>query len=50
MAGAAKVAARPEARAAGWGPELEVEHRAGGLLLTLARPEQRNCLSEAMLA
>jgi enoyl-CoA hydratase/carnithine racemase len=50
MAGAAKEAARPEARAAGWGRELEVEHRAGGLVLTLARPEQRNSLSEAMLA
>jgi enoyl-CoA hydratase/carnithine racemase len=50
MAGAAKEAARPEVRPAGWGPELEVEHRAGSLLLTLARPEQRNSLSEAMLA
>jgi enoyl-CoA hydratase/carnithine racemase len=50
MAGAAKQAARPEAPSAGWGGELEVEQRAGGLLLTLARPEQRNSLSEAMLA
>jgi enoyl-CoA hydratase/carnithine racemase len=50
MAGAAKQAARPEARSVGWGGELEVEQRAGGLLLTLARPEQRNTLSEAMLA
>lgn len=50
MAGAAKQAARPEALSLGWGGELEVEERAGGLLLTLARPEQRNTLSEAMLA
>ena len=50
MAGAAKEAVRPEARVAGRGRELEVEHRAGGLVLTLARPEQRNSLSEAMLA
>jgi enoyl-CoA hydratase/carnithine racemase len=50
MAGATKQAARPEAPSAGWGGELEVEQRAGGLLLTLARPEQRNSLSEAMLA
>jgi enoyl-CoA hydratase/carnithine racemase len=50
MAGAAKQTARPEGRSARSGGELEVEHRAGGLLLTLARPEQRNSLSEAMLA
>ena len=50
MAGAAKQAARPEALSLWWGGELEVEERAGGLLLTLARPEQRNTLSEAMLA
>src|SRR5262249_19935599 len=50
MAGAAKRAARPEAGSVGWGRELEVEERAGGLLLTLARPEQRNSLSEAMIA
>src|SRR5262249_57368279 len=49
MAGAIHEAARPEARSAAWSGELEVEHRAGGLLLTLARPEQRNSLSEAML-
>jgi enoyl-CoA hydratase/carnithine racemase len=50
MAGAAKVATRPEARSAGSSGVLEVEHRAGALLLTLARPQQRNSLSEAMLA
>jgi enoyl-CoA hydratase/carnithine racemase len=50
MAGAAQQTARPEARSVGLGGVLEVEHRAGGLLLTLARPEQRNSLSEAMLA
>jgi enoyl-CoA hydratase/carnithine racemase len=50
MAGAAKQATRPEARSAGASAVLEVEHRAGALLLTLARPEQRNSLSEAMLA
>jgi len=49
MAGALQQGARPEARAAAGSGELEVEHRAGGLLLTLARPEQRNSLSEAML-
>ena len=32
MAGAAKQAARPEALSLGWGGELEVEERAGGLL------------------
>src|SRR5262245_16458082 len=50
MAGAAKRAARPEARSGGWGRELEVEERAGGRVLTLGGPEQRNRLSEAMLA
>src|SRR5262245_65665082 len=50
MAGGAQETASPGARSGGLGGVLEVEHRAGGILLTLARPEQRNSLSEAMLA
>jgi enoyl-CoA hydratase/carnithine racemase len=50
MAGAAKVAARAEAKSARSSGVLEIERRAGALLLTLARPEQRNSLSEAMLS
>ncbi|MBO0741947.1 MAG: enoyl-CoA hydratase [Hyphomicrobiaceae bacterium] len=50
MAGAAQQTVRPEARSGGLGGGLKVERRASGLLLTLARPEQRNSLSEAMLA
>src|SRR5215470_1215222 len=50
MAAAAKTAARREVRSAKPGSELETERREGGLVLTLARPERRNSLSEAMLA
>jgi len=46
---AAKPAARRKALAEPSG-ELEIERRAGVLLLRLARPERRNSLSEAMLA
>ena len=50
MAAAAKQAARRQAQSAEPGGELEIERREGGLVLTLARPERRNSLSEAMLA
>jgi enoyl-CoA hydratase/carnithine racemase len=56
MAPAAKPATRRqtpgrrEAPSAERGSELEIERRAGALVLTLARPERRNSLSEAMLA
>jgi enoyl-CoA hydratase/carnithine racemase len=50
MAAAAKTAVRREIRPAKPGSELEIERREGGLVLTLARPERRNSLSEAMLA
>jgi enoyl-CoA hydratase/carnithine racemase len=50
MAAAAKQAARRQAQSAGSVSELEIERRGGGLVLTLARPERRNSLSEAMLA
>jgi enoyl-CoA hydratase/carnithine racemase len=40
---------RKEAASAARGVEVEVERQAGVLILTLARPERRNSLSEAML-
>jgi len=47
----AKQAVRREAKSGPRGPdELEVERRGSVLVLTLARPERRNSLSEAMLA
>jgi enoyl-CoA hydratase/carnithine racemase len=44
-----KRAARTEKTAFAAGP-VEVERRDGTLLVTLARPERRNCLSEEMLS
>jgi enoyl-CoA hydratase/carnithine racemase len=40
---------RKEAASAARGADVEVERQAGVLILTLARPERRNSLSEAML-
>jgi enoyl-CoA hydratase/carnithine racemase len=40
---------RKEAASAARGVEVEVERQAGVLVVTLARPERRNSLSEAML-
>ena len=47
---AAKQALRRKEATATRDVEIEVERRAGILMLTLARPERRNSLSEAMLS
>jgi enoyl-CoA hydratase/carnithine racemase len=46
----AKQAARRKDEAGPKTRDLEIERRAGALILTLARPDRRNSLSEAMLA
>ena len=47
---AAKQAVRRKPEPGPRSSELEIERRGGVLVLTLARPERRNSLSEAMLA
>ena len=47
---AAKQAVRRKSEPGARTTELEIERRGGALVLTLARPERRNSLSEAMLA
>ena len=47
---AAKQAVRRKSEPGARTSELEIERRGGALVLTLARPERRNSLSEAMLA
>jgi enoyl-CoA hydratase/carnithine racemase len=47
---AGKTAARRTAQAGASQSDLEIERLAGVLVLTLARPDRRNSLSEAMLA
>jgi enoyl-CoA hydratase/carnithine racemase len=47
---AAKQAVRRKSEPGARATELEIERRGGALVLTLARPERRNSLSEAMLA
>jgi enoyl-CoA hydratase/carnithine racemase len=47
---AARQAARRATDAGAGGSELEIERHGGVLVLTLARPERRNSLSEAMIA